>query len=112
MEILISIIIGILFTVGTYMLLMRSLLRVVVGTMLLSHGAHLLLLTMAGLQRGGPPLLGFESEAYTDPLPQAMVLTAIVISFGLTSFMFVLAYRTYKVHKTDDLNELRGSKDE
>ena len=112
MEILISIIIGVLFTVGTYMLLMRSLVRVIVGTMLLSHGAHLLLLTMAGLQRGGPPLLGFESEAYTDPLPQAMVLTAIVISFGLTSFMLVLAYRTYKVHKTDDLTELTGSKDE
>ncbi|MFA1820486.1 Na(+)/H(+) antiporter subunit C [Virgibacillus oceani] len=112
MEILISIIIGILFTVGTYMLLMRSLLRVVIGTMFLSHGAHLLLLTMAGLQRGGPPLLGFESEAYSDPLPQALVLTAIVISFGVTSFLLVLAYRTFKVHETDDLNELRGSKDE
>lgn len=112
MEILISIIIGVLFTVGTYMLLMRSLLRVVIGTMFLSHGAHLLLLTMAGLQRGGPPLLGFDAEAYADPLPQAMVLTAIVISFGVTSLMLVLAYRTYKVHKTDDLNHLRGSKDE
>src|SRR5690625_3906104 len=112
MEILISIIIGILFTVGTYMLLMRSLLRVVVGTMLLSHGAHLLLLTMAGLQRGGPPLLGFEAEAYSDPLPQAMLLTAIVIRFGGSACMLVFADRTYKGHKTDDLNELWGSKDE
>ncbi|GAB3795197.1 Na(+)/H(+) antiporter subunit C [Virgibacillus kimchii] len=112
MEILISIIVGVLFTVGTYMLLMKSLLRVVIGTMLISHGAHLLLITMAGLQRGGPPLLGLEAEAYTDPLPQALVLTAIVISFGVTSFLLVLAYRTFKVHKTDDLDQLRGSKDE
>lgn len=112
MEILISITIGVLFTVGTYMLLMRSLLRVIIGTMLLSHGAHLLLLTMAGLERGAPPLLSLGAEAYTDPLPQAMILTAIVISFGITSFILVLAYRTYKVHQTDDLSQLRGSKDE
>ncbi|UJL44909.1 Na(+)/H(+) antiporter subunit C [Virgibacillus sp. NKC19-16] len=112
MEIVISIMIGVLFTVATYLLLSRSLLRVIFGTLLMSHGAHLLLITMAGLQRGAPPLLNLEASGYTDPLPQAMVLTAIVISFGVTSFILVLAYRIYKVHKTDDLDELRGSADE
>jgi multicomponent Na+:H+ antiporter subunit C len=112
MEILISITVGVLFMVGTYMILTRSLLRVVIGLMLLSHGAHLLFLTMAGLQRGTPPLLSLGADAYADPLPQALILTAIVISFGVTSFLLVLAYRTYKEHKTDDLDQLRGSADE
>ncbi|QKY69524.1 Na(+)/H(+) antiporter subunit C [Lentibacillus sp. CBA3610] len=112
MEILISVMIGVLFTVSTYLLLSRSLLRVVFGTLLLSHGAHLLIITMAGLQRGVSPLLSLDADAYTDPLVQAMVLTAIVIAFGVTSFILVLSYRIYKVHQTDDLEELRGSADE
>ncbi|UOE95615.1 MULTISPECIES: Na(+)/H(+) antiporter subunit C [Bacillaceae] len=112
MEILMSVAIGILFMVGTYLILTKSLLRVVLGLMLLSHGAHLLLLTMAGLMRGAPPLLGEEAAAYADPLPQALILTAIVISFGVTAFLLVLAYRTYKEHKTDDLDKLRGTADE
>lgn len=112
MEILMIIAIGVLFTVGTYLLLSKSLLRVILSLVILSHGAHLLLLTMGGLQRGSSPLLNIDSEAYTDPLPQALILTAIVISFGVTSFLLVLGYRTYKVHKTDDLDQLRGSADE
>ncbi|WP_413376685.1 Na(+)/H(+) antiporter subunit C [Alkalihalobacillus sp. 1P02AB] len=112
MEILMSITVGVLFMVGTYLLLSKSLLKVVISLMLLSHGAHLLLLTMAGLQSGAPPLLSLDAESYTDPLPQALILTAIVISFGVTSFLLVLAYRTYKEHKTDDLDQLRGSADE
>ena len=112
MEILMSVVIGIVFSVSVYLLLSRSLLRVVLATVVLSHGVHLLLLTMSGLQRGAPPLLNLEAEAYTDPLPQALVLTAIVISFGVTSLLLVMAYRTYKVHKTDDLDQLRGSADE
>lgn len=112
MEILMAIIIGIIFTVSIYLLLSRSLIRVILGTLLSSHGVHLLLITMSGLQRGAPPLLSLEAESYTDPLPQALVLTSIVISFGVTSFLLVLAYRTYKQHKTDDLEKLRGSADE
>lgn len=104
--------VGVLVSVATYMILTKSLLRVVLGIMLLSHGAHLLLLTLSGLGEGAPPLLGEQAEAYSDPLPQALILTAIVISFGVTAFLLVLAYRTYKEHKTDDLDELRGSADE
>ncbi|MEK4564475.1 Na(+)/H(+) antiporter subunit C [Alkalihalobacillus sp. FSL R5-0424] len=112
MEILMSIIAGVLFMTGTYLLLSKSLLRVVMALVLLSHGSHLLLLTMPGLTRGAAPLLNLGENTFTDPLPQAMILTAIVISFGITAFLLVLAYRTYKVHKTDDLEELRGSADE
>ncbi|MDE5413835.1 MULTISPECIES: Na(+)/H(+) antiporter subunit C [Alkalihalobacterium] len=112
MEILMSITVGVLFMVGTYLILTKSLLRLVLGLMLLSHGAHLLLLTMSGLKRGAPPLLGEEAPFYADPLPQALILTAIVISFGVTAFLLVLAYRTYKEHKTDDLDKLRGTGDE
>lgn len=112
MEILMSIVIGIIFTVSVYLFLSRSIIRVVLGSLLLSHGVHLLLITMSELQRGAPPLLNIDAEAYTDPLPQALVLTAIVIAFGVTSFLLVMAYRTYKEHNTDDLEELRGSADE
>lgn len=112
MEILMSITAGVLFMVATYLMLSRSIFRIVIGVVIISHGAHLLLLTMAGLQRGFPPLLGEEAASYADPLPQALILTAIVISFGLTAFLLVLAYRTYDAHKTDDLDQLRGTSDE
>jgi multicomponent Na+:H+ antiporter subunit C len=112
MEILMILTIGVIFTVSTYLILTKSLLRVVIGVVLLGHGAHLLLLTLAGLNKGAPPLLGQEAATYADPLPQALILTAIVISFGVTAFLLVIAYRTYKVHKTDDLDQLRGNADE
>ncbi|MDG5786506.1 Na(+)/H(+) antiporter subunit C [Evansella sp. AB-P1] len=112
MEILMILTVGVLVSVSTYLLLTKSLLRVVLGIVLLSHAAHLLFLTMAGLKEGAPPLLGEEAASYADPLPQALILTAIVIGFGVTAFLLVLSYRTYKEHKTDDLEKLRGSADE
>ncbi|KGA98480.1 cation:proton antiporter [Alkalihalobacillus alcalophilus ATCC 27647 = CGMCC 1.3604] len=112
MEILISILCGVLFTVGTYLILSRNMTKIIIGTAVLSHGVHLLLLTMGGLKLGAAPLLGYEEAAYSDPLPQALILTAIVISFGVTSFLLVLAYRTYKVHGTVDMDKLRGMKDD
>ena len=106
-----SIIIGILFTSATYLMLSKSILRIIIGTGLLSHGVHLLLLTMGGLKKGAAPLLGQHASSYTDPLPQALILTAIVISFGVTSFFLVLAYRTYQELGTDNLEKLRGKKE-
>lgn len=112
MELLILLAVGVLFGVGTYFLLSRSLIKVVAALILLSHGVHLLILTMGGLRQGAAPLVDASGNAATDPLPQALILTAIVISFGLTAFLIVLAYRTYKEHKTEDLEQLRGASDE
>jgi multicomponent Na+:H+ antiporter subunit C len=108
-EILMAIVIGILFMTATYLMLSKSLLRVIIGTGLLSHGAHLLILTMGGLKRGSAPLLGEHAKSYVDPLPQALILTAIVISFGVTSFFLVLAYRAYQELGTDNTDRLRGT---
>ena len=96
---------------GTYLVLTPNILRVVLGTVLITHGALMLFLTMAGLQRGMPPILNDEA-AYADPLPQALILTAIVIAFGVTAYLVVLAYRAYQDLETDDLDKLRGVDDE
>ncbi|KIL46894.1 cation:proton antiporter [Jeotgalibacillus alimentarius] len=109
MEILMSIVVGILFMSAVYLILSKSLLRVIIGTALLSHGAHLLLLTMSGLKTGAAPVLTDGVESYTDPLPQALVLTAIVISFGVTAFFLVLAYRAYQELGTDNMEEMKGN---
>ncbi|MFY0761906.1 Na(+)/H(+) antiporter subunit C [Metabacillus dongyingensis] len=109
MEILMAIVAGILFMAATYLMLSKSLLRIIIGTGLLSHGAHLLILTMGGLKKGAAPLLGEEASSYVDPLPQALILTAIVISFGVTSFLLVLAYRAYQELGSDDMDQLRGN---
>lgn len=109
MEFIMAIIVGVLFTAAVYLILSKSLLKIVFGTTLLSHGAHLLLLTMGGLGGMAPPVLGEGVTDFADPLPQALILTAIVISFGVTSFMLVLAYKTYAKHQTDNMDFLRGN---
>ena len=108
MELVMSIVIGILFMAAVYLILSRSILKIILGTGLLSHGAHLLILTMGGLGGTSPPVLADGVTDYADPLPQALILTAIVISFGVTAFILVLAYRTYAEHQTDNMSLLRG----
>lgn len=112
MELIMSLTVGILFMVGVYLILSKNLLRIILGTSLLTHGVHLLLLTMARLKNGAAPLLGENASSYVDPVPQALILTSIVISFGVTSFFLVLAYKVYQKLGTDDMEELRGEEDE
>ncbi|CAM3798832.1 Na(+)/H(+) antiporter subunit C [Marinicrinis lubricantis] len=112
MEIVMSIAIGVLFMVGTYLILTRSLLRIILGTSILTHAVHLLLLTMSRLKTGAAPLLGEDTGNFVDPLPHALILTSIVINFGVTAFFFVLAYRSYQELGTDDMELLRGQEDE
>lgn len=112
MEFIISILAGILFTTGIYNLLQKQLLRIVIGTGLISHGAHLFILTMGKLKDGQPPILTEGVTDYVDPLPQALILTSIVISFGVTSLLLVLAYRTANENNTDNMEELRGNENE
>lgn len=111
MEILMSFIIGLLFFAAVYLMLSKSLLRIIIGTGLLSHGAHLLILTMGGLGGEAPPVVAEGVTNYADPLPQALILTAIVISFGVTAFFLVIAYRAYQELRTDDVNLMRGTED-
>lgn len=107
METLISILIGLLFAVGLYLMMQKALLRIVIGASLVGHGSLLALIVVGGLNTGAAPILIDGTERYTDPIPQALILTAIVIGFGITAFQLVLAYRTYQETGTDNLDELR-----
>jgi multicomponent Na+:H+ antiporter subunit C len=108
MELWLALAIGILFASGTYMILRRSLLKVVIGFALISHGTNLLLLSTGKLKRGVVPILvDGANQSYADALPQALILTAIVISFAVTAFMLALLYKTYQVLGTDDLDRMR-----
>jgi len=82
--------------------------KLILGMCLLSHGANLLIFVSGGLIRSLPPIFSTATlpEHVTDPLPQAFVLTAIVISFGVTAFLLVLVHRTHKTLNTDDLDDL------
>ncbi|EMQ98818.1 Na(+)/H(+) antiporter subunit C [Paeniglutamicibacter gangotriensis] len=108
------IVMGVLFAVGFYLLLERSLTRVLLGIVVLGNGVNLLLLS-AGGRRGQAPLYeeSLAAEDYTDPLPQALILTAIVITFAVTAFMLAMIYRSWVISRadvvTDDLEDLRVS---
>jgi multicomponent Na+:H+ antiporter subunit C len=87
--------VAVLFGTGTYLILQRMLSRIVIGLALISNGVNLLIVASAG-DPGVPPLLseGADPAAVADPLPQAMVLTAIVITFGITALLLALALRS------------------
>ena len=112
METLAIILAGVLITIGTYLMLSKNLIKVVFGTSVLTHAGHLLLMTMGGFQGTSVPIIGENTAEYADALPQALILTSIVISFGVTSFFLVLVYRTYGIFGTDNLYDLRGMRDE
>lgn len=96
---------ALLFGCGTFLLLQRQLTRVLVGLALLSHGANLLIVLAAG-RRGEPTFVGDEPRTdLLDPLPQAFVLTAIVITFGVTSFLLALAYRSWLLTGDDEVQD-------
>lgn len=114
MEILAAAVIGVLFASGTYLMLARNILRVVLGMALVTYGTNLLLLTAGLLKRGRAPVLEHvpPGAALVDPVPQALILTAIVIGFAVTAFSFVLAYKAVQAHGTDNLGEMLGVHDE
>ncbi|PTA47607.1 Na(+)/H(+) antiporter subunit C [Micromonospora sp. RP3T] len=98
------VVVGVLFATGVTLLLERSLTRVLMGVILLGNGANLLLLT--GGRAGGPPIVGTTAEEeMSDPLPQAMVLTAIVITLGMTAFLLALAYRSWHLNGHDEVQD-------
>jgi multicomponent Na+:H+ antiporter subunit C len=99
------VVIAALVTVGVYLLLERSLSRVLIGVILLGNGANLLFL-VAGGAAGRPPIVGSaDPSEMSDPLPQAMVLTAIVITLGMTAFLLAMAYRSWQLHRHDEVQD-------
>lgn len=111
METVMAFVVGALFAAAVYLMLRRSLVKLVVGLILLSNAANLLIFTVGGLVRGAPPLVPYgltePAQTITDPLPQALILTAIVISFGVLAFAVVLIHRAYEVVHADDLDEMK-----
>ena len=122
-QVVLALVLGSLFAVGTYLVLRRDVVRVVWGVAIMGQAANVYLVTMGGLA-GSVPVLGHDAETtacgaveaggasgaagcITDPLVQALVLTAIVIGFGTTAFALVLTYRVYEEHGTIDLEGLR-----
>jgi multicomponent Na+:H+ antiporter subunit C len=90
---------------GTYLLLGRQLSRIVIGIGLLGHGANILLV-LAGGRGGQPPFVGGSPpETFSDPLPQALALTAIVITFGVMAFLLALAFRSWQVTADDEVED-------
>ena len=99
-----------LFAIGTYLVLQRKLSRIIIGLGLLTHGANILLIT-AG-RRGEPPIIGeTPPSSFADPLPQALVLTSIVITFGVTMFLLALAYRSWILTDDDEVQDDVGDRD-
>ncbi|CAN5665847.1 Na+/H+ antiporter subunit C [soil metagenome] len=93
------------------MLLRRSIVKLIIGLAMLTNAANLLIFTSAGLVRGRPPLMSGDAtdpaSTYADPLPAAVVLTAVIIGFSVLAFAMVLVYRARQVTGTDDIDEMR-----
>ncbi len=113
METLMAVLVGIAFAASLYMMMRRSIVKLIIGLILLSNAANLLFFTAGGLTRGAPPLIPEGAEApagaVADPLPQALILTAIVISFGVLAFALVLIRKAYQVVQADDLDQMKGT---
>ncbi|MDT8897781.1 MAG: Na+/H+ antiporter subunit C [Thermanaerothrix sp.] len=108
-----ALLVGVLFTVSLYLMMRRNLVKVLIGLIILSNAINLLIFTLGRLVRGRPPLIPMGATAlqppYADPLPQALILTAIVISFGVTAFAITLMRQVYQTLGTSDLNQLRDT---
>jgi multicomponent Na+:H+ antiporter subunit C len=98
-----ALLVGVLFGTGTYLLLHRTLTRMVLGVAVLANGVNVLILA-ASARGGNPPIVGSD-EVITDPLPQALVLTAIVIGFALIAFMLALAWRNWTIDDNDNVED-------
>ena len=110
MEVLLAVASGVLYAAGVYLMLRRRLAQLIIALGLLSNGTHLLIFTAGGLTRSRPPVVPEGAAAleppYADPVPQALILTAIVIGFGFTAFSLVLAHRVHATIGSDDVDDV------
>ena len=110
MEILLAFVVGVLYAAGLYLMMRRSIVKLILGLALLGHAANLLIFTIGRSNNGRPPLIPEGAEqitgSFADPLPQALILTAIVIGFGVQAFALVLLRRVNQTLGTDDLQQI------
>ena len=101
-----ALVVAVLFSVGVYLMLQRTLTRIILGLAMLGHSANLLLMVVGG-RAGKAPIIGefVEGDTVADPLPQAFALTAIVITFGITAFLLALAYRSWVLTHDDEVED-------
>lgn len=107
MEPVLAIVAGVLYGTGLYLMLRRRLAQLIIGLGLLTNGTNLLIFTAGGLTRASPPVVpedGPLAPPFADPVPQALILTAIVIGFGVLAFSLVLAHRVHQSLGTDDVD--------
>ena len=113
METILAVVIGGLYACGLYLMMRRSLVKLILGLSLLGNASNLLIFTSGGLTRGRAPVVGRDAEVLSasaaDPLPQALILTAIVIGFGVLAFTLILLKRAYQIVGTDDLDDLTST---
>lgn len=108
MELLLAIVAGVLYATGLYLMLRRRLAQLIIGIGLLANGANVLIFAAAGTTRGAPPLVGegIPAGSFADPVPQSLILTAIVIGFGVLAFSLVLAHRVHMSAASDDIDDI------
>ena len=108
MELLLAIVAGVLYASGLYLMLRRRLAQLIIGLGLLSNGSNILILSAAGVTRARPPLVngGVSADQFADPVPQSLILTAIVIGFGVLAFALVLAHRVQQSTASDDIDAI------
>ena len=104
MTVLLVVTAGILCACGTYLVLGRQLSRIIIGIALIGHGVNIVLV-LSGGDGGNPAFAGGDQAAFADPLPQALVLTAIVITFGVIAFLLSLAFRSWRVTADDEVED-------
>lgn len=115
MEIILAILVGVLYTAGVYMLLRRSILKFIIGIIFLSNATNLLVFLAAGIVPGEPAFTdeyGAITNTVADPLPQALVLTAVVIGLGIVVYLLAVKYRLFYETQTDDLDQLKPTEEE
>ena len=104
MSVVLALTAGAMFAVGTYLVLQRKLSRIIIGLAFLSHGSNVLLMTSG--RGGAAPLIGAaDSATFSDPLPQALALTTIVITFGVTALLLAMAYRSWLLTRDDEVED-------
>jgi multicomponent Na+:H+ antiporter subunit C len=116
MDYILAILVGIFISLGVYLLLSRAVIRMLIGMTILGNGVNLLIFTAGRVTREiapiVPPGLSQPEGPIANPLPQALILTAIVIGFSMFSFLLVLAFRTYKSLDADNTDTMRLAESE